>query len=246
MKKKARVVVKSALVAGFVSICVISCAADGIYVGTGEKIVHEVASDSMLTENLTVAPRGTFEKAGKGELTIPTSKIVQGWPANISVAEGSLKICRMPASSAVIPGSAPAVMQNAAVWFDSRTETSFKTDESGNITTWCDVRETGNPENGYAFIRAVTDNAITSLCPELKERDGIKGLYFQGYGSGCWMNLVKADGSQATVNSWNVFAVQGQFDKYGPLFGHRNASNGQKTAGQYLQKKTVPSSAQTG
>ena len=229
MKKKALVAAKSALTAGFVSFCVVTCAADGIYVGTGEKIVHEVASDSMLTENLTVAPRGTFEKAGKGELTIPTSKIVQGWPASIAVAEGSLKICPESASSAAIPESAPAVMQNAAVWFDSKTETSFKTDESGNITTWCDVRETGNPENGYAFIRAVTDNAITSLCPELKERDGIKGLYFQGYGSGCWMNLVKTDGSQATVNSWNVFAVQGQFEKYGSLFGHRTASNGQKT-----------------
>ena len=229
MKPKVRVAVKSALAAGFVFACVVPCTADGIYVGTGEKIVHEVASDSELTDNLTIAPRGKLEKTGKGELTIPTSKIVQGWPASISVTEGSLKVSPKPASSAVIPESVPAVMQNAAVWFDSKTETSFKTNEAGEITTWCDVRETGNPENGYAFIRAITNNAITNLCPELRERDGIKGLYFHGYASGCWMNLVKTDGSQATVNSWNVFAVQGQFDKYGPLFGHRTASNGQKT-----------------
>lgn len=208
-------------ICGFAAVCTAE-ASGKIYVGTGEMLRHAVDTASVQDENVVIAPRGTLVKTGEGEWTLPTSKIMQGWDANIAVDQGTLKVRRDAAPSTTGFDTPPAVMQNAAVWFDVKDTDSFVRDGSGNITDWLDRRETGNASAGYQYLRAQTDNTVTNLYPELKEKDGVTGLYFQGYKSGCWMNLRTPTGAQGTVASYNVFAVQGQFAHYGPLFGCRN------------------------
>ncbi len=199
------------------------CAWADIYVGTGDTRRHEVASDTEQAENVVIAPRGTLLKTGEGTLTLPTSRLVQGWGANMAVDQGELVIRQEGAPAQTGFENPPAVIQNAAVWFDTREASSFVRDGSDNITDWLDRRETGNAADGYQYVRAHTDNTVTNLCPELRAKDGTTGLYFQGYKSGCFMNLLKPDGSQSTVRSYNVFAVQGQFDNFAPLFGIRKS-----------------------
>lgn len=201
-------------------------AASEIYVGTGDTVRHDVAADAAQTENVVVAPRGTLLKTGEGTWTLPTSKIMQGWGADLAVDQGALKIRSDAAPATTGFETPPAVMQNAAVWFDTRKADSFVRDGSDNITDWLDRRETGNANGGYAYVRAHTDNTVTNLYPELKAKDGTTGLYFQGYKSGCFMNLLTPAGGQATLLTYNVFAVQGQFEKYAPLFGCRKGING--------------------
>lgn len=194
---------------------------DDIYVGTGETVRREVNSDSEQSGRVIVAPQGTLLKTGSGAWTLPTSRITQGWDANVAVGEGTVRVLRDAAAVSGEASPAPEVVQNAAIWFDVRRTDSFVHDAEGRVVDWLDCRETGNAVDGYAMIRAHTDNSITNLCPELKTTNGVTGLHFHGFKSGCWMNLIAGDGTQAEVKSWNVFAVQGQFERMGTLFGTR-------------------------
>ena len=194
-----------------------------LYVGTGKTVRHSVEGNVTQADNVVVAPRGTLVKTGEGTWTLPTSKIMQGWDANLAVDKGTLKIRPDAAPSVTGFETPPAVMQNAAVWFDTQKADSFVRDGSDNITDWLDRRETGNANDGYLYTRAHTDNTVTNLYPELKAKDGTTGLYFQGYSSGCWMNLLTPANAQGSIDSYNVFAVQGQFAKYGALFGCRKS-----------------------
>lgn len=196
--------------------------AEDIYVGTRETVRHEASTVGEQSGRVIVAPQGMLLKMGNGTWTLPTSKIAQGWDANVSVGQGTLRIRRDAAPTEVGISSAPMVMQDAAVWFDAQRTESFSHDDSGNVVDWLDCRETGNATDGYLFTRAHADTSFANLYPELKTTNGVTGLYFQGFESGCWMNLIAADGSQADVKSWNVFAVQGQFCKLGTLFGARS------------------------
>ena len=209
------------LLTALVGMAVAQGAASEIYVGTGDTVRHNVATDAVQAENVVVAPRGTLLKTGEGTWTLPTSKIMQGWDADLAVDQGTLKI-RLDAAPATTGfETPPAVMQNVAAWFDAQKADSFVRDGSDNITDWLDRRETGNATDGYTYVRAHTDHTVTNLYPELKAKDGTTGLYFQGYRSGCWMNLLTPANAQGRIDSYNVFVVQGQFEKYGPLLGCR-------------------------
>ena len=209
------------LLTALVGMAVAQGAASEIYVGTGDTVRHNVATDAVQAENVVVAPRGTLLKTGEGTWTLPTSKIMQGWDADLAVDQGTLKI-RLDAAPATTGfETPPAVMQNVAAWFDAQKTDSFVRDGSDNITDWLDRRETGNATDGYTYVRAHTDHTVTNLYPELKAKDGTTGLYFQGYKSGCWMNLLTPANAQGRIDSYNVFVVQGQFEKYGPLLGCR-------------------------
>ena len=201
-----------------------------LYVGTGKTVRHSVDGNVTQGDNVVIAPRGTLVKTGEGTWTLPTSKIMQGWGANLAVEQGTLKISQDSAPAVTGFETPPAVMQDAAVWFDVRKADSFVRDGSDKITDWLDCRETGNATDGYLYTRAQTDTVVTNLYPELKERDGTTGLYFQGYKSGCWMNLRTPANAQASVAGYNVFAVQGQFEKYGALFGCRKNLSAAKLA----------------
>lgn len=211
--------VLAALCAGFAlaGIC-----EDDIYVGTGEIVRREINSDAEQSGNVVVSPRGMLLKTGNGVWTLPTSKITQGWKANVAVGQGTMRIRHDAAPATGGAAAIPQTLQNAAVWFDARKADSFVQDDSGRIVDWLDCRETGNATDGYALIRAHTDSSFSTLAPELKEKDGTTGLYFQGFGSGCWMNLLSAGGAQAEVLAKNVFVVQGQFEKLAPLLGVRS------------------------
>lgn len=214
---------------------------DDIYVGTGETVRREIDSDAEQSGKVVISPRGTLLKTGGGVWTLPTSKITQGWGANIAVGQGTMRIRQNAASATGGSVAAPQVLQNAAVWFDARKADSFVHDDSGRIVDWLDCRETGNASDGYALVRAHTDSSFSTLAPELKEKGGTTGLYFQGFGSGCWMNLLSAGGAQAEVLAKNVFVVQGQFEKLAPLLGVRS---GYRNGSAHLA--FVPGLAQSG
>ena len=63
-------------------------------------------------------------------------------------------------------------------------------------------------------------------CPQEATYTNKAAVYFQGYGSGCWMNWQKPTGGQATVgNLHHVFLVHGANSRWGYALGQRKGQD---------------------
>lgn len=201
--------------------------AEGVYVGTGETVRRELSG--VQADSVVIAPRGTLQKVGEGKWTLPTSKLAQGWDASVEVREGALTVDRdAPAAHAF--ADAAAILAGADCWFDASRETSFVKDDSGNVTDWLDARETPGA-SPYAYARAHSVTEVSGSYPVVQTAaNGMKGLYFRGYPSGCYANLLTPSGSQKTLLCYNVFAVHGHLEKLGTIFGTRKGLDARYTA----------------
>ena len=195
-----------------------SIAAD-VYVGTGKTVQHRVDGNAVQGDSVVIAERGTLAKTGEGTWTLPTSKLAQGWEASVKVAEGTLAVERTAPERHVF-SNVSNVLLTAASWFDASKDDSLVRDGSDNITDWLDVRE--NPSaSPYVYTRAKTVTDIVSLYPVVQTANGMTGLYFHGYKSGCYANLVTPSGSQDTKYCYTVFVVHGQLENLGTILGTR-------------------------
>ena len=192
-----------------------------VYVGTGKTVRHNVDGDVTQSESVIIAQRGTLIKTGEGKWTLPTSKLAQDWAASVKVGEGTLAVYRNAPERHSFTGVSN-VLAEAASWFDASKSDSFVRDGSDNITDWLDVRE--NPSaSPYVYTRAKTVTDIVSLYPVVQTVNGTTGLYFHGYKSGCYANLVTPSGSQDTKFCYNVFVVHGQLENLGTILGTRKS-----------------------
>ena len=195
-----------------------------VYVGTGKTVQHRVDGNATQSDSVVIAERGTLVKTGEGTWTLPTSKLAQEWEASVKVAEGTMSIeCSAPERHAF--SGVSNVLSRAYSWLDSSKSDSIVRDGSNNITDWLDARE--NPSaSPYSYPRAKAVTDIVSRYPVLQTTNGITGLYFHGYKSGCYARLVTPSDAQAGTYCYNVFAVHGQFDKLGTIFGTRKSPGG--------------------
>ena len=195
-----------------------------VYVGTGKTVQHRVDGNVTQSDSVVIAERGTLVKTGDGKWTLPTSKLAQGWEASVKVAEGTLAVERTAPERHVF-SNVSNVLLTAASWFDASKDDSLVRDGANNITDWLDVREDPNA-SPYIYTRVKTVTDIVSRYPVLQTTNGITGLYFHGYKSGCYARLVTPSDAQAGTYCYNVFAVHGQFDKLGTIFGTRKSPGG--------------------
>lgn len=193
------------------------CASE-IYVGSRETKIITVSSDSekVQSETMVVSSGARLVKDGEGTLTLKTEALAQDFPAALEVREGTLTLEGSTVEGRTFSGVS-AILAKAALHLDASDEGSLVC--NGNkVAEWLDTRETGSADSGYVYSRAVA-NTMASLIPELnlsdadllpikKAVEGKSGVYFNGYKSGTWMNLVKNDGTQESLKLFNVFVVQ--------------------------------------
>ena len=190
--------------------------AEEIYLGAKEVKTIDAQADVVQSDTVVVSSDATLVKKGKGVLTVKTGALAQDWKASITVGEGGLKL-QGSVSDAHSFSGANAILAMAALHLDSSDEESLLGND-GKVTEWLDARETGSASSGYAYPRAVANTMAASI-PELGllaenilpvkgSTGGKSGVYFNGYKSGTWMNLVKPNGSQESLKLLNVFVVQ--------------------------------------
>ena len=222
---------KGMLTVGFLGLAVVGVSSGtmaDVYVGTGQTAEHRVDGNSTQSDSVVIAERGTLVKTGEGTWTLPTSKLAQGWEASVKVEEGTLAVERTAPERHVF-SNVSNVLLTAASWFDASKDDSLVRDGANNITDWLDVREDPNA-SPYTYTRAKTVTDIVSLYPVAQMTNGVKGLYFHGYKSGCYVNLVTPSGGQDTRLCYNVFVVHGQFEKLGTILGVRKSLGGNYVA----------------
>ena len=200
--------------------------ADDIVVGTGERHAFAVDADTVQTSPVRLSSRATLEKTGAGRLEIPDGAFTENAPVEIDVREGTV---------AFTPSAAPAayaqpkdVMDRAVFWVEAETNLRPRAGGAdGEVESWLDVRETGTGEADapFRYPRAVafTNDWLTAF-PLAQAYGGKSGVYFRGYGSGCFMNWVKPDGTQANLTGLrHVFIVHGGETSYGDVLGQRGS-----------------------
>ena len=193
------------------------CASE-IYVGSGETKIITVPSGSekVQSETMVVSSGARLVKDGEGTLTLMTEALAQDFPAALEVREGTLTLEGSTVEGRTFSGVS-AILAKAALHLDASDEGSLVCN-GDKVAEWLDTRETGSADSGYVYSRAVA-NTMASLIPELnlsdadllpikKTVEGKSGVYFNGYKSGTWMNLVKKNGSQESLKLFNVFVVQ--------------------------------------
>ncbi len=198
--------------------------ADEIVVGTGERHVFAVDAAAVQADAVRLSPRATLEKTGAGRLELSDGAFTENAPVEIDVREGTLALT---ASDSSVVWTQPAdVMNRAAFWLESQTHLQSRVDgEDDEVESWLDVRETGTGDeaNPYLYPRAVafTNDWLTAF-PTAKFYQEKPGVWFRGYGSGCFMNWVKPDGTQANVNGVrHAFVVHGGDTSRGDVLGQR-------------------------
>ena len=215
---------KSILTTGYLGLAfvmVTSSVMADVYVGTGKTVQHRVDGNTVQSDSVVIAGRGMLMKTGEGAWTLPTSKLAQDWAASVRAEEGTLIVDRTAPERHVF-SNVSNVLMSAASWFDASKENSLVRDGSNNITDWLDVRE--NPSaSPYVYTRAKTVTDIVSRYPVVQTANGMTGLYFHGYKSGCYANLVTPSGSQDTKFCYNVFVVHGQLENLGTILGTRKS-----------------------
>ena len=193
------------------------CASE-IYVGSRETKIITVSSDSekVLSETMVVSSGARLVKDGEGTLTLKTEALAQDFPAALEVREGTLTLEGSTVEGRTFSGVS-AILAKAALHLDASDGDSLVGD-GDKVTEWLDTRETGSAASGYVYSRAVANTmaadipelglSAANLLPIKGTTDGKSGVYFNGYKSGTWMNLVKSDGSQESLKLFNVFVVQ--------------------------------------
>ena len=201
-------------------VSVVSCSlfSAEIYVGANEKMSVAVpsGSETVQSETAVVSSNARLVKEGEGTLTLNTGALAQDFTAALKVEAGTLALDGTPAAARTFSG-VPDILAKAAFHLDASDGDSLVGD-GDKVTEWLDTRETGSAASGYVYSRAVA-NTMAANIPELGlsaanlwpvkgTTDGKSGVYFNGYKSGTWMNLVKSDGSQESLKLFNVFVVQ--------------------------------------
>ena len=198
-------------------------------VETGGKLTLSVdrSSETVISEQIRLSPRSTVEKTGEGKLTLSTGSFVEQEDIAIGVAEGSLEV--KATDSDLTEYTKPTeVMNTAAFWLDSTV--NLVTNGAKEVEAWYDVRETADNIKAHSFeyTRAVPflrEQKLTAkpLAQSYKEKDGV---YFRGYGSGCFMNWYTKDGSQENIgNICHVYVVHGGPTSRGHVLGQRKGNN---------------------
>ncbi len=200
--------------------------ADDIVVGTGERHTFAVDADTVQTSPVRLSSRATLEKTGTGRLEISDGAFTENAPIEIDVREGTV---------AFTPSAAPAayaqpkdVMDRAVFWVEAETNLRPRAGGAdGEVESWLDVRETGTGEADapFRYPRAVafTNDWLTAF-PLAQAYGDKSGVYFRGYGKGCFMNWVKPDGKQANLTGLrHVFIVHGGETSYGDVLGQRGS-----------------------
>ncbi len=201
-------------------VSVVSCSlfSAEIYVGANEKksVAVPSGSETVQSETAVVSFNARLVKEGEGALTLNTGALAQDFTAALKVEAGTLALDGTPAVARTFSG-VPDILAKAALHLDASDGDSLVGD-GDKVTEWLDTRETGSAASGYVYSRAVA-NAMAANIPELGlsaanllpvkgTTDGKSGVYFNGYKSGTWMNLVKSNGSQESLKLFNVFVVQ--------------------------------------
>lgn len=202
-------------------------AAEPLVVDTGTTGSFTNGTDVVFDAPIRVSDRAIIEKTGAGMLTLKSGAFTENKDVAIHVREGAVAIARTPSVQTAYEQPA-AVMEKAALWFDASQKLVLKDADANEVVQWLDVRETGDGSEANPFrrVRAVafTNNWLTA-CPLVQVFQEKTGIYFRGYGSGCFMNWVTPADGQATVgNVRNVFMVIGGTTCQGDHLGQRNGS----------------------
>lgn len=192
--------------------------ASEIYVGSKEKKIVTVPSGSeeVQSETVVVSSAAKLVKAGEGALILNTGALAQDFTAALKAEAGALALKGTAAEARTFSG-VPAILAKATLHLDASDEDSLVGD-GDKVTEWLDARETGSAASGYVYSRAVANTmaadipelglSAADLLPVKGTTGGKSGVYFNGYRSGTWMNLVKSNGSQESLKLFNVFVVQ--------------------------------------
>lgn len=206
----------------------LTCCAEEIVVGVGE--THAIAIETATTQEdvVRIADRAMLEKTGVGTLTLKTGTFAANAPITVNVREGAVKL--VDSDPLVITYPQPTdVMNRAAFWVDAGVNVQLKEGSENEVGAWLDVRETGDGSdtNPFVYTRAVafTNDWLTAF-PLRQDYLEQTGVYFRGFGSGCFMNWVKPSGSQENIqNIRHAFVVHGGANAKGHFLGQRKSAS---------------------
>lgn len=193
----------------------------GVIVGSGET--------SNVTSRLTIADKGTFVKAGAGELNLPAAALEkQSSDARYAVLSGKLTLTTnaVAESSLAVPS---VLTEKAAFWISAAAESdSTITLDGANVVNWYDARETGvggegfSPKYPYMTHACVSDK--TDQQQSKAEYMGHRAVHFGGYaakGKGGYMRLKSATGADASAEYvFHAYFVHGIETCMGTVLGH--------------------------
>lgn len=200
--------------------------AEAVTLGVGETHVFTNAADVVQADPVRLSDRAVLVKQGAGKLTLPNGVFTEQASVSVQVREGTLAF--VPSAPLVAAYEEPTeIMSRAAFWVDATRNVLLRTDaaSANEVVAWLDVRETGDggAENPYRYTRAVafTNEWLTAF-PLLQPYLDKTGVYCRGYGSGCFLNWVKADGAQEEIAGLrHVFVVHGGPTARGDMLGQR-------------------------
>ena len=203
-----------------------SARADALTLGVGETHVFTNAADAVQTDAVRLSDRAVLVKQGAGKLTLSDGAFTEQTPIDVQVREGTLAFA--PSAPLVAAYEEPTeIMNRAAFWVDATRNVRLRTDGAAadEVAAWLDVRETGDgsAERPYRYTRAVafTNEWLTAF-PLAQTYLDKPGVYCRGYGSGCFLNWVKADGAQQNITGLrHVFVVHGGPTTLGDVLGQR-------------------------
>ena len=195
----------------------LDCAAGTLLLPVGVTTNFNVTADTTLTDAVTLADRSAIEKTGVGKLTLSGGQFTQDKTVDLRVREAAAALTASPQTLASYP-QPTETMNKAAFWLESRTNLVKDGDD---IVEWRDVRDVDPTATNHYY--AVAEHTWSDLCPQEATYTNKPAVYFQGYGSGCWMNWQNPVGGQATVgNLHHVFLVHGANSYWGYALGQRN------------------------
>lgn len=183
---------KQLMVVLVVGCAMLSVAASDVKVGAGER--YSVRTDTTVVQQSSVAvdPEGCLDKIGLASWTLPLRMITQLNGFELGIRDG----CVVLEDSSVLPADViPSALENDAfMWLDAGV--NVRTDEvTGGALAWNDHRESVSsaPFAHYGATAQSIPNDGSFVPPAVVDRYGRKMLYFNGSGSGSWMQFEKGD-----------------------------------------------------
>lgn len=174
---------------------------------------------AAVEERVVIGDGGVLYKTGKGELTLPASRIDRQGPYSIVALDGKLKI---------EPGEkpegldVPSVVSGAAIWL--KADSNLDVAGDGQVTRWSDARETSLASRRYPSALAST--RFTQSKPMTSNVWNNACVYFGGLGSGQGMQFKTAADSDLNLNYVTaVFAVFGAQETWSSPLGCVGVNN---------------------
>lgn len=219
-----------AALAAFTMVCGVS-RADTV-LPREEPIPVNVASGSTA---LSLPVKSTGEsrlvKTGEGTLTMPLNAAMPGG-LTVDIAGGSVVASGTDTAAADSAG-ADYIAANAAFWLAAdSTRANFDTEADGDntaVTKWYDVRDANHASLSYPYAQTYpTTGGTTFVSPYIRMVDGLRSVYFRGFGSQCAMKLYDASNAATNMNVGSVFVVTRIDTSWGNLLG-RDTEGGKTT-----------------